>query len=83
MARLLWVTSVETLVGGERARRAIDEINGELRRNLTDSERGPRSDGPLARAQDNLEHWRKAEADSFATGQSPRSMRNSRRQQQH
>ena len=58
-------SEVGALVGGERARRAIDEINAELRRNLTDSERGPRSDGPLARAQDNLEHWREAEADSF------------------
>jgi len=59
-------SEVGALVGGERARRAIDDINAELRRNLTDSERGPRSDGPLARAQDNLEHWRKAETDSFA-----------------
>ena len=59
-------SEVGALVGGERARRAIDEINAELRRYLTDSERGPRSDGPLARAQDNLEHWREAEADSFA-----------------
>ena len=59
-------SEVGALVGGERARRANDEINAELRRNLTDSERGPRSDGPLARAQDNLEHWRAAEADSFA-----------------
>jgi hypothetical protein len=59
-------SEVGALVGGERARRAIDEINAELRRNLTDSERGPRSDGPLARAQENLGHWREAEADSFA-----------------
>jgi DNA repair exonuclease SbcCD ATPase subunit len=51
------------LIGGERARRAIDAINAELRRNLTDSERGPRSDGPLARAQKNLEHWREAESE--------------------
>jgi DNA repair exonuclease SbcCD ATPase subunit len=58
-------SEVGALVGGERARRAIDEINAELRRNLTDSERGPRSDGPLARTQDNLEHWREVEADSF------------------
>ena len=56
---------VGALVGGERARRAIDEINAELRRNLTDSGRGPRSDGSLARTQDNLEHWREVEADSF------------------
>ena len=59
-------SEVGALVGGERARRTIDEINAELRRNLTDSERGPRSDGPLARAQENLEHWREAEGDSFA-----------------
>jgi AAA domain len=57
-------SEVGALVGGERARRAIDAINAELRRNLTDSERGPRSDGPLARAQDNLQHWREVEADS-------------------
>lgn len=58
-------SEVGTLVGGERARRVLDEINAELRRNLTDSERSPRSDGPLARAQDNFEHWRQAERDSF------------------
>jgi hypothetical protein len=57
-------SEVGALVGGDRARRAIDAINGELRRNLTDSERGPRSDGPLAQAQDNLQHWREVEADS-------------------
>jgi hypothetical protein len=59
-------SEVGALVGGERARRAIDTINAELRRNLTDSERGPRSDGPLARAQDDLQHWREIEADSSA-----------------
>jgi hypothetical protein len=59
-------SEVGALVGGERARRAIDEINAEIRRNLTDSERAPRSDGPLARAQGNLEHWREVERDSLA-----------------
>jgi uncharacterized protein YhaN len=59
-------SEVGALVGGERARRAIDEITAELRRNLTDSERGPRSDGQLARVQNNLEHWREGEAESFA-----------------
>lgn len=59
-------SEVGALVGGERARLAIDEINRELRRNLTDSERGPRSDGPLARAHDQLEHWRKLEAETSA-----------------
>jgi DNA repair exonuclease SbcCD ATPase subunit len=58
-------SEVGALVGGERARRAIDEINAEIGRNLTDSERGPRSDGPLARAQDHLQHWREVEADSL------------------
>ncbi len=58
-------SEVGALVGGERARRAIDEINAELGRNLTDSERGPRSDGPLARAQGHLQHWGKVEADSL------------------
>ncbi|WGD53188.1 AAA family ATPase [Bradyrhizobium sp. CB1650] len=59
-------SEVGALVGGERARLAIDEITGEIRRNMTDSERGPRSDGPLARARERLEHWRKAEADGLA-----------------
>ena len=59
-------SEVGALVGGERARLAIDEINRELQRNLTDSERGPRSDGPLARARDQLEHWRKLEVDASA-----------------
>jgi hypothetical protein len=58
-------SEVGALVGGERARRAIDEINAELRRNLTDSERGPRSEGPLARAQDDVQHWCEVEADSL------------------
>jgi DNA repair exonuclease SbcCD ATPase subunit len=59
-------SEVGALVGGERARLVIDEITGEIRRNLTDSERGPRSDGPLARARERLDVWRKAEADGFA-----------------
>jgi DNA repair exonuclease SbcCD ATPase subunit len=54
---------VGVLVGGERARLTIDEINTELRRNLTDSGRGPRTGGPLARAQGDVEHWREVEAD--------------------
>lgn len=58
-------SEVGALVGGERARCAVDAINAELRRSLTDSERGPRSDGPLARAQDELKRWREAEADSL------------------
>lgn len=59
-------SEVGALVGGERARLAIDEITSEIRRNMTDSERGPRSDGSLARAHERLEHWQKAEADGFA-----------------
>jgi hypothetical protein len=59
-------SEVGALVGGERARLAIDEITAEIRRNMTDSERGARSDGPLARARERLELWRKAEADGFA-----------------
>jgi hypothetical protein len=55
---------VGALVGGERARRAIDEINAELRSYLTDAERAPRGEGPLARAIDNLQHWHKVETDS-------------------
>lgn len=59
-------SEVGALVGGERARLAIDEITGEIRRNMTDSERAPRSDGPLGRARERLELWRRSEADSCA-----------------
>lgn len=59
-------SEVGALVGGERARLTIDEITGEIRRNMTDSERGPRSDGPLGRARERLEHWRRSEADGCA-----------------
>ncbi|MCC8936013.1 AAA family ATPase [Bradyrhizobium sp. Arg68] len=59
-------SEVGALVGGERARSAIDEITGEIRRNMTDSERAPRSDGPLWRARERLEQWRKSEADACA-----------------
>jgi DNA repair exonuclease SbcCD ATPase subunit len=58
-------SEVGVLVGGERARLTIDEINSELRRNLTDSGRGPRTGGPLARAQGDVEHWREVEADQL------------------
>lgn len=59
-------SEVGALVGGERARLAIDEITDEIRRNMTDSERAARSDGPLGRARERLEQWRKSEADACA-----------------
>ena len=51
---------VGALIGGERARQAVEEINTELRRNLTDTDR-PRSDGPLHRALGEVERWQVAE----------------------
>ena len=51
---------VGALIGGERARQAVEEINGELRRCLTDTDR-PRSDGPLHRALGQVQHWQAAE----------------------
>jgi DNA repair exonuclease SbcCD ATPase subunit len=51
---------VGALIGGERARQAVEDINGELRRCLTDTDR-PRSDGPLHRALGEVQHWQVAE----------------------
>jgi hypothetical protein len=51
---------VGALIGGERARKAVEDINGELRRSLTDTDR-PRSDGPLHRALGEVQHWQVAE----------------------
>jgi DNA repair exonuclease SbcCD ATPase subunit len=57
-------SEVGALVGGERARHALDAINGELRRYLTDSEQRPRADGPLHRAIVDAERWRTAETEN-------------------
>ncbi len=54
---------VGTLVGGERARQTLARIQAELGRSLTETER-PRSDGPLARALREVEHWTAAERDA-------------------
>jgi AAA domain len=54
---------VGALIGGERARQAVDTISTELRRYLTDTDR-PRSDGPLHRALRELDHWQTAETEA-------------------
>src|ERR1700730_219699 len=54
---------VGALIGGERARQAVDSISTELRRYLTDTDR-PRSDGPLHRALRELDHWQTAETEA-------------------
>jgi chromosome segregation ATPase len=62
-------SEVGALIGGERARRAVEEISTELRRYLTDTDR-PKSDGPLHRAVRDLEHWQVTENEArsrFAT----------------
>ncbi len=58
-------SEVGALVGGERARQVLAEIQLELGRFLTETGR-PRSDGPLWRATRDLEHWRAAEAERQA-----------------
>jgi DNA repair exonuclease SbcCD ATPase subunit len=57
-------SEVGALIGGERARLALDDINTELRRYLTDSEQRPRTDGPLRRAIAEVEHWQAAETEN-------------------
>lgn len=56
-------SEVGALIGGERARQAVEDINTELRRYLTDTNR-PKSDGPLHRAAQDVEHWQIAETDA-------------------
>ncbi|WP_375779071.1 AAA family ATPase [Bradyrhizobium sp. ma5] len=57
-------SEVGALIGGERARLALDDINVELQRYLTDSEQRPRADGPLHRALAEVERWQAAEAEN-------------------
>ncbi|WP_342723991.1 hypothetical protein AAFG07_33610 [Bradyrhizobium sp. B097] len=57
-------SEVGALIGGERARLALDDINVELQRYLTDSEQRPRTDGPLHRAIAEVERWQAAEAEN-------------------
>jgi hypothetical protein len=52
---------VGTLVGGQCERLVIEEVSGELKRHVTDTER-PRSDGPFHSALRDVERWRAAEA---------------------
>lgn len=56
-------SEVGALIGGERARQTVEDINTELRRYLTDTDR-PKSDGPLHRALREVEHWQTAETDA-------------------
>jgi hypothetical protein len=57
-------SEVGSLIGGERARLALDDINMELRHYLTDSEQRPRTDGPLHRAIAEVERWQAAETEN-------------------
>lgn len=56
-------SEVGALIGGERARQAVEDISAELRRNLTDTDR-PKSDGPLHRAMREVEHWQAVETEA-------------------
>jgi AAA domain len=56
-------SEVGALIGGERARQTVEDINTELRRYLTDTDR-PKSDGPLHRALREVEHWQTAETEA-------------------
>jgi len=58
-------SEVGALIGGERARLTIEDINTELRRYLTDTDR-PKTDGPLHRAIREVEHWRVAETEALS-----------------
>ena len=58
-------SEVGTLVGGERARQVLSEIQAELGRSLTDTGR-PKSDGPLHRAMREVEDWTSAEQQAQA-----------------
>jgi AAA domain len=55
-------SEVGALIGGERARQALDSINAEIRRYLSDSEQRPRAEGPLQRAIADADRWRTVEA---------------------
>jgi chromosome segregation ATPase len=56
-------SEVGALVGGERARQVLADIQAELSRSLTDTERA-KTDGPLWRASRAVEHWAAAEKES-------------------
>jgi len=58
-------SEVGALIGGERARQTVEEINAELRRSLTETDR-PKSDGPLHRAMRDMEQWRATETEACA-----------------
>jgi hypothetical protein len=56
-------SEVGSLIGGERARQTVEDINAELRRSLSETDR-PKSDGPLYRATRDAEQWCAAEAEA-------------------
>lgn len=58
-------SEVGALIGGERARQTVEDINAELRRSLTETDR-PKSDGPLHRAMRDMEQWRATETEACA-----------------
>lgn len=58
-------SEVGALIGGERARQAMQDITAELRRTLTDTDR-PRTDGPLHRASREAEQWATVETEAQA-----------------
>lgn len=58
-------SEVGALIGGERARATIEDINAELRRSLTETDR-PKSDGPLYRSAREAEQWCAAETEARA-----------------
>ena len=63
-------SEVGALIGGERARQTVEDINAELRRSLTETDR-PKSDGPLHRAMRDMEQWRATETESLRQAQRP------------
>jgi hypothetical protein len=58
-------SEVGALVGGERARRVLEDLNMELRRSLTDNGR-LKSDGQLDRALKEFEKWNEDETEAEA-----------------
>jgi DNA repair exonuclease SbcCD ATPase subunit len=56
-------SEVGALIGGERARQIVEEINTELRRSVTEADR-PKSDGALDRARRDVEQLRSVETET-------------------
>ena len=51
---------VGALVGGERARQLVEDINSELTRYVTEKQR-PKANGPLKRSEEEVEKWQTVE----------------------